>query len=301
MPFVSRKPKAPNPTISIKRQRIENDMMKKSNWVIILAFILIPAAARGGIEYKSILNADINAPILDVATNPRNDTVFVLTRGAVLIYSTGKQAVVDRIPLTEAYDRIAYQAPHRLVLTATQPARLNIIHFDHIYDIDVSGKVVEGPLDARAKLVIFDDYQCPYCSRLQPFVQEILDKFPHDVNCVIKDFPLSIHPFSRQAAMAALAAEKQGKFWAFHSQLLANYNRLNEKKIQEIAKNLGLDIKRFNHDRHLASSREAIQRDIEEGRKLGVDGTPTVFLNGKRIDNRNLGSLPKLIKEELAK
>jgi protein-disulfide isomerase len=276
-------------------------MMKKSSWAIILAFILIPAVSHAAIEYKSIFKADINAPVLDVATNPSENTVFVLTRGAVLIYSTGKKAVVARIPLTEPYDHIAYQQPHRLVLTATKPARLNIIHFDQVYNIDVSGKVVQGPLDARAKLVIFDDYQCPYCARLQPFVQEILDKFPNDVNCVIKDFPLAIHPFSRQAAMAALAAGKQGKFWAFHSRLLANYNRLNEQKIQEIAKNLGLNMKRFNHDRHLASIRKAIQRDVDEGRKLGVDGTPTVFLNGKRIRNRNLGSLPKLIKEELGK
>jgi protein-disulfide isomerase len=276
-------------------------MMKKRSWAIILASILIPALAHAAIEYKSIFKADISAPILDVATNPSENTVFVLTRSAVLIYSTEKQAVTDRIPLTEAYDHIAYQEPNRLVLSATKPARLNIIHFDHVYDIDVSGKVVQGPLDARAKLVIFDDYQCPYCSRLQPFVQEILDSFPQDVNCVIKDFPIASHPFSRQAAMAALAAERQGKFWAFHSQLLANYNRLNEKKIQDIAKNLGLDMKRFNHDRHLESLRKAIQQDVEEGRKLGVDGTPTVFLNGKRIDNRNLGRLPRLIKEELAK
>jgi len=276
-------------------------MLKKINWAILLAFILIPAAAHAAIEYKSIFKADIDAPILDVTTNPSEDTVFVLTRGAVLIYSVGKQAVPDRIPLNGPYDRIAYQDSDRLVLTAANPSRINIIHFSHVYKIDVSDKTVEGPRDARAKLVIFDDYQCPYCARLQPFVQRILEKFPHDVNCVIKDFPIASHPFSRQAAMAALAAEKQGKFWAFHSQLLANYNQLNEQKIQEIAKNLGLDMNRFNQDRRLASIREAIRKDVEEGRKLGVDGTPTVFLNGKRIRNRDLGSLPTLIKNELGK
>jgi glutaredoxin len=282
-------------------QRIAIDMLKKLKWAVPLIFLLIPVATQAAIEYKSVLKADIKAPILDVAASPDEDMVFLLTPEVVLIYSTEKQAVLDRIPLKEPYDRIAYQETNRLVLTAAKPSRINIIHFSRIFDIDVSGRAIEGPPDAKVHLVIFDDYQCPYCARLQPFVEQILKKFPKDVNCAIKFFPIASHKFSRQAAMAALAAEKQGKFWEFHTQLLKNYNRLNEAKILEIAKNLGLDMQRFNQDRQLAASRELIRKDIEEGRKIGVNGTPSVFLNGKQIRNRDLGTLPKLIEDELGK
>ena len=99
--------------------------------------------------------------------------------------------------------------------------------------------------------------------------------------------------------MAALAAGKQGKFWEFHTRLLENHDNLNEEKIVEIAKELGLDMDRFMKDRQSEASRRLIEEDIENGRKVGVTGTPSVFLNGKRIPNRDLGKLPQLIIREL--
>jgi hypothetical protein len=85
--------------------------------------------------------------------------IFILTPGAVLIYSATDQAVLDRIPVEKPFDRIAYQDPDRLVLTAGDPSRINIIRFSRIYDIDLSGRAVKGPLDAKVTLAVFDDYQ----------------------------------------------------------------------------------------------------------------------------------------------
>ena len=99
--------------------------------------------------------------------------------------------------------------------------------------------------------------------------------------------------------MAALAAGNQGKFWEFHSQLLENHNQINEEKILEIAGGMGLNMDRFNQDRQSASSRQLIQEDIQNGRKIGVRGTPSLFLNGKRVSNP--GKLPELIMRELGK
>lgn len=127
----------------------------------------------------------------------------------------------------------------------------------------------------------------------------MLEKFPNDVNYVIKHFPLSNHQFAHSGAMAALAAGNQGKFWEFHSQLLENHNQINEEKILEIVGGLGLNIDRFNQDRESASSRQLIQEDVENGRKIGVRGTPSVFLNGKRVSNP--GKLPELIMRELGR
>ena len=129
----------------------------------------------------------------------------------------------------------------------------------------------------------------------------MLEKFPNDVSYVIKHFPLSNHQFAHQGAMAALAAGAQGKFWEFHSQLLENHKQLNDEKILEIAGGMELNMDQFNQDRQSASNRRLIQEDIENGKKIGVRGTPSVFMNGKRISNRELGNLPELIIRERAK
>ena len=129
----------------------------------------------------------------------------------------------------------------------------------------------------------------------------MLEQFPENVNYVIKHYPLSSHKFAHQSAMAALAAGKQGKFWEFHSKLLENHNKLDEEKIIEIATELELDLDQFGRDRNLETSRRLIREDVENGRLVGVRGTPSAFLNGKRIKNEDLGSLPRLITRELEK
>ena len=126
---------------------------------VLLMVMLLPAWLHAAFEVESVLKADIGAPILDVTTNPAEDLVFVLTSGEVLVYSTTDQAVLDRIPVEKQFDRIAYQDPDRLILTAAEPSRINIIRFSRIYDIDLSGRAVKGPRDAKVTLVVFDDYQ----------------------------------------------------------------------------------------------------------------------------------------------
>jgi protein-disulfide isomerase len=129
----------------------------------------------------------------------------------------------------------------------------------------------------------------------------VLDRNPDEVTYVVKQFPLSSHRFAFKAAMAALAAAEQGKFWEFHSKLLENHNALNDGKITSIAEELSLDMARFNNDLNSLANRELIQKDIQEGNKVGVNGTPALFLNGKRVENRNISQLPQLIQKEIDK
>ncbi len=126
---------------------------------VLSMVMLLPAWLHAAFEVESVLKADIGAPILDVTTNPADELVFVLTSGEVLVYSTTDQAVLDRIPVEKQFDRIAYQDPDRLVLTAAEPSRINIIRFSRIYDIDLTGRAFKGPRDAKVTLVVFDDYQ----------------------------------------------------------------------------------------------------------------------------------------------
>jgi len=114
-------------------------------------------------------------------------------------------------------------------------------------------------------------------------------------------FPLSSHKFSRQAATAALAADKQGKFPEFHALLFKNFRSLNEEKLKEIATELNLDLIKFEADRKSPEIAALISRDLNNGRTADVRGTPTVFLNGKRVKNRGMQSLQQMIEAEIRK
>lgn len=99
--------------------------------------------------------------------------------------------------------------------------------------------------------------------------------------------------------MGALAANNQGKFWEFHQTLLKNYNALNDEKILSIAREMKLDMARYNGDSKSPGNRALILEDISDGRKIGVRGTPSVFINGKSVNSRDLGNLVGLVAAEL--
>ena len=129
----------------------------------------------------------------------------------------------------------------------------------------------------------------------------MLEKYPNDLKLVIKHFPLPSHKIARPAAIAALAAHKQGKFWEFHAKLFQNYRALSEQKIEEIAIELELDMEKFAADRKSPEISALIERDIKNGTAIGVRGTPTIFLNGKRVKNRSMQAFQQMIEAEISK
>ena len=132
-----------------------------------------------------------------------------------------------------------------------------------------------------------------------PQLEQLLEKYPNDVKIVFKNFPIRSHKFAIQAAMAALAAGSQNKFWEFHDELFKNYNRLDDQKVQEIVTQLELDQKKFDEDRKSPVEAARIRQDYEEGLKLGVRGTPTLFINGRRVKNRSMQNMEALIDQEI--
>ena len=129
----------------------------------------------------------------------------------------------------------------------------------------------------------------------------MLDKYPDKVNLVIKHFPLGSHKFARRAAAVALAADRQGKFWECHDKIFENYKIINEAKVQEIAGEIGLDLERLNKDSRDPAIDKLINRDVINGRQSGVRGTPAIFVNGKRLNNRSLAGFQQAIDAALKK
>ena len=116
----------------------------------------------------------------------------------------------------------------------------------------------------------------------------------------IKNYPLPNHKFARQAAVAALAANRQGKFWEFHDELYKNYSRLSQEKIQEIAQQLGLDMAKLDQDMKSPEINAIVENDLREGQNAGVRGIPTIFINGRLLRDRSFAGFQAAIEKELA-
>lgn len=150
--------------------------------------------------------------------------------------------------------------------------------------LDLSGSPAIGPEDAPIVLVEFTDYQCPYCALVQDTLRQLLEMYEGKIRHVVKNLPLSSHAEADTAAVAALAAGRQGKFWDFRRLLFENQNAMSEADLVRYAKKLNLDLERFEMDRKDPSLRELIARDMKQAAELGTSGTPTFFVNGQRIN-----------------
>lgn len=129
----------------------------------------------------------------------------------------------------------------------------------------------------------------------------MIEKYPNDVKIVFKHFPLRTHRYSEKAARASVAADRQGKFWEFHDKLFDNYKNLSDVKVYEIIRDLKLDRDKFEKDWKDPAVDAKVEADQREGSKIGVRGTPTVFINGRRLRKRDIAGFTRLIDEELNK
>lgn len=165
-----------------------------------------------------------------------------------------------------------------------------------VYPIAVGDSPTRGAKDAKITIVEFSDYQCPYCSKVEPLFAQVLEAYPKDVQRVYKQFPLtSIHPNALPASKAAVAAAKQGKFWEMHEKLFANQTSLKPENYTKWAQELNLDMARFEKDMASPEVNSQIEKEMQEARAAEVTGTPTIFVNGKRMQQRNFEAFKAVI------
>ncbi|MBS1859730.1 MAG: thioredoxin domain-containing protein [Acidobacteria bacterium] len=166
--------------------------------------------------------------------------------------------------------------------------------------IPTQGAPVMGPAAAPVTLVEFSDFQCPYCAIAVAKINAILKAYPRDVKLVFKQFPLDSHPQAAISAQASLAAQKQGKFWQLHDVMYAHRTELSRRAILGWAAALGLDMKKFEADLDSDAVKKTVARDMDDGEKAGVEGTPTVYINGRRYNgDLELSAVKPVIEAEL--
>jgi len=186
-----------------------------------------------------------------------------------------------------------------------QPPARPEVDPNKVYDIPAGSSPFKGPANAPVIITEFSDFQCPFCSQAAGLLEQVVKDYPKDVKFIYKQFPLtSIHPFAMDASKAALAAAKQGKFWEMHDHLFANNRALQKDKLSEYAKAIGLDVAKFEADMNAPDVQAQVQEEMRQASNAQVTGTPTIFVNGKRLMNRSPegfhAAIDQILKEKKA-
>jgi protein-disulfide isomerase len=201
----------------------------------------------------------------------------------------GQQAILERIEKIEKSQK-ELSASLNKKFSKRPP-----IDYNKVYDIKVGASPVRGAKDAKVTLVEFSDFQCPYSQRAQPLIEALLEGYPDDLRHVYKNFPLRFHKEAMPAAKACVAADKQGKYWEMQALVFKNPKKLSDDDLKKYAKKVGLDVEQFQRDYKSEEVKKQVEEDMAEARKASVTGTPTLFLNGKRVRDRSEAAMKKEI------
>ena len=202
----------------------------------------------------------------------------------------GQKTILDRI------GKIEKMQQQLLASGGKRAPKRPAIDYSKVYDIKIGKSPVRGAKGAKATIVEFSDFQCPYSLRVQPLIQTLLKAYPEDLQHVYKNFPLGFHKQAMPAAKACLAAGLQGKFWEMEDLIFKNTKKLQDEDLKKYAQEVGLDVQQFEKDFKSEEVNKLVQADLAEAKKAKVNGTPTLFLNGKRVQDRSEAGMKQQIK-----
>ena len=170
-------------------------------------------------------------------------------------------------------------------------------------EVGDGGNAFMGPKDAKVTIVEWADFQCPFCARAVPTLRDVVKKYDGKVRWVFRDFPLKeIHPEALPAAVAANCAGQQGKYFEMHGLLFENYARLGAAANRSMAETLKIDMAKYDACLKDPKMTEEVNADLADGQKVGVNGTPAYFVNGRKIGGAvDVREFSRVIDEELAK
>ncbi len=205
-------------------------------------------------------------------------------------------------PKIKAYLEQQQQASVRQKYFDSLEAKYKVdYHLDPIrIPVESAGFPTQGPSTAPVTIVEFSDFQCPYCSRLKPEIEQIKAKYGDKVRVVFRQFPLAMHQNAQKAAEAALCANDQGKFWQMHDAMFNDQSGLTPEGLKAKAKTIGLNTQAFDTCLDSDKHTKDIQADMAAGQAAGVQGTPAMFVNGRFINGAvPVDDISKVIDDEL--
>lgn len=265
------------------------------------ALMITAVPAKAELEWQMLATQKFDKAPLDVVISPSDSRIIVLLEGGEIQILSPNGLPQDSFTVPGASSLSLTPDGQRLLVGNTKENALQVIEIAYVYQLPVGKSPIKGAVDAPVTLTVFDDFQCPYCARLVPLLDQLVEAYTGRVRVVFKHFPLQMHKAAKPAALASIAAREQGKFWEMHDQLFANFKQLNDAKIRQLAEAVGLDMERFDQDLQNPAYLAEVQADIRLGQQAGVRGTPSLFLNGKLIKERNPKGLRLAVDRELAR
>lgn len=233
-------------------------------------------------------------------------TLIYLIAGLILLTQLSTayftlQANQNIQALTTTIGKLELTAPANNPSPAQQPAQQPTPQQPTVVQVSAGDAVPRGSPSAPVKIIMFSDYQCPYCSRVEPTIKQIIDTYGGNVVVYFRNFPLGFHQYAEKAAEAAECAGEQGKFWEMHDKLFENQAALTVDDLKKYASDLGLNTDTFNTCLDSGAMASKISKDQSDGAAAGVEGTPTAFINGKAVVGAQpFESFKALIDAELA-
>jgi len=268
---------------------------------LIAQRLLAQEAAKRQISLAALLDAEVTAKVGLVTEKEIDD--FYQTNKAQLRgdEKTLRQQIRNHLQQQKLVARreffVASLRSQGNVVARLQPPPVRRI------EVSIQGAPVRGATEAAVTVVEFSDFQCPFCKQAHPTLAQVLERYRGKVRLVYRDFPLEgLHPQARRAAEAARCARDQGKFWEFHDLLFTNSPQAADGDLKRYATQTGLDVTKFEGCLASGVHKAAVQRDIDEGTRLGVTGTPAFFVNGRPLSGAQpFEAFARMIDEELAR
>lgn len=277
---------------NLKRQKLD---------ALINDKLLEKEAAKRKLSVTALLDAEVTAKVR-LVTEQEIDTFYQANkaqirgeesevREKIRPYLQNQKLAQRR---QEFVDSLRSQA--KIVVKLRPPAVFRV-------DVKIDGAPFKGGKNAPVTIVEFTDIHCPFCKRVLPTLTQIVTRYGDKVKLVYKDFPIdSLHPNARKGHEAARCAQDQGKFWPYHDKLFDNAPKASPEDLKAYAKEVGLDLAVFEKCFGGGKYVQAVQNDIEEGRQVGVTGTPAFFINGRLVTGAQpLESFVQVIDDELGR
>jgi protein-disulfide isomerase len=269
--------------------------------VLIYAFFLfIPLQVLAEIEWQEQQTIGLEKKPVDMVMSARGSYLFVLTEDGMINVYDSAYNLKGKIKAGKDVESIASGPDDNIILLKSKKAReIRAILVEFIQEINIKGAPFMGREDAPVVLIVFTDYQCPYCAKLLPILNQLIENNKETLKIVMKNFPLPMHNFARKAASIALAADTLGKFWEIQEKLYKNTKQMDISLIQEIASDLKVDPDEFQKKMDSKEVQSRISMDIMDGENADVRGTPTIFIDGKIVESRSIKGIQNIINTQL--
>ncbi|MDD2464464.1 MAG: thioredoxin domain-containing protein [Desulfobulbus sp.] len=282
-------------------------MLKK---IVLSAALLLPLSihaqaaptndSAGNLNWSIQTSWSIPAKPVDIAQSLDNKRVFILGDNAKIYIFAPNGRPLGVMPVDPGVNAIDISARGDILYLANEKAKTySAVDISFNQNIDITGAPVRGKIDAPVTLVLFSDFECPWCGRLEPVLTELLAKNQDKLRIVFKHMPLPMHQYAENAALAAIAAQRQGKFWEMHD-ILFQIKNWTDSTVEETAQKIGLNMEKFHADLVSPEVQAQLAKDATDAQAADITATPSLFINTKPVRDRSLAAMQQMVDEALA-